>query len=81
MSSPVGATSSAARKPVSPVPAASSSSVCPGCGSSASISQAETGIVLVRSWSRRASQPAACAPHRLRLSMRKSSGTGTGRGR
>ena len=66
---------------MSPVPAASSSSVCPGCGSIASIIHAETGIVPVRSASRRASQPAACAPQRLRLSARKSSGTATSGGR
>ncbi len=77
ITSPVGATSSAASSPVSPVPAASSSSVWPACGSSASISQAETGIVLVRRASRCASQPPACASQRLRLLMRKSSGSAT----
>ena len=78
ISVPPGWISSAARSPVSPVPAASSSSVSPGCGLIASIIHAETGMYAVRSSSRRASQPAAASDQRLRLSVRKSSGSPTG---
>ena len=45
ISVPVGAICSAARKPTSPVPAASSSTSWPGCSSSASTIHTETGIV------------------------------------
>jgi hypothetical protein len=70
ISSPPGATSSAARNPVSPKPAASSRMTSPGWGSIASIIHAETGMEKVRWESRRASQPAAAPPQRLRLSAR-----------
>jgi hypothetical protein len=48
ISVPPGAISSAAKKPVSPIPAARSSTVAPGCGCAASSIQALTGIVLRR---------------------------------
>ena len=54
---PVGATSSAASMPVSPSPAASSSTRSPGCGAIASIIQCDTGAPNSRISSWRRTQP------------------------
>ena len=70
MSVPPGAICSAARKPTSPVPAASSSTSWPGWSSSASTIQTETGIVAAAMRSACAPQPRACRPQRARLSLR-----------
>ena len=70
ISVPPGWISSAARKPVSPMPAASSSTVWPGWGSIASTIQVETGIALLRSQSACASQPSAVVAQRRRFSWR-----------
>ena len=69
---PPGATSSAASSPVSPGPAASSSTRCPGCGSTASTSQCDTGAhrraAASRAWR---FQPAASASQRSRALARR----------
>ena len=70
MSVPPGAICSAARKPTSPVPAASSSTSCPGWSPSASTIQTDTGIVTRAIASACALQPGACAAQRARLSLR-----------
>ena len=67
---PPGWICSAARKPTSPVPAASSSTSWPGWRSSASTIQTDTGIVAAAIRSAWALQPRACAPQRARLSLR-----------
>src|SRR4051794_32434222 len=68
ISVPPGASRSAARKPVSPMPAARSRMVWPGCGSIASIIQTLTGMVCARNQSARADQPAAARAQRSLLS-------------
>ena len=70
MSVPPGAMSSAARKPVSPGPAASSSTRWPGWGSIASTSQPETGRNAACIRSRCVPQPAAARAQRWRLALR-----------
>ena len=76
ISSPPGWSRGSAGKPTSPGPAASSSTRCPGCGSSSSTIRADSAAVERAKRSRRRSQPAAtlrqastCAASRRR-SMR-----------
>src|ERR1700722_6364658 len=72
---PIGATSSAASMPVSPRPAASSSTRSPGCGTVASIIQCETGAPnsrIARCWR---AQPEAASSQLRRLSSRCSFGS------
>ena len=72
---PPGAISSAARKPVSPTPAASSSTRWPGCGSIASTSHCETGIAAAWKRALRRCQPSAARSQRSRTAARSSSGS------
>src|SRR5690242_19842625 len=75
ISLPPGRTSSAAISPVSPGPAASSRTVCPGCGSTWSTSHVDTTAADACIAARRRSQPAAAPPQRSRERARNSSGS------
>ena len=70
-SRPPGATSGAARKPVSPDPAARSRTASPGRGSSSSTIRSETGWLDVQMSSRRRSQPAATERQASTVSSRR----------
>src|ERR1700722_19165947 len=72
---PPGRISSAAMKPVSPGPAASSSTRWPGCSASPSIIATETGIPHARTRSARLPHPWAADSHIWRLAARCSSGS------
>ena len=78
MSFPPGRRRSAAWKPVSPGPAASSMTVWPGCGSIAAMSQSLTGCAARWKASRAFAQPAAPSSQRPRLAARKVSGSSIG---
>ena len=76
MSVPPGLTSSAAMKPVSPGPAASSSTRWPGCRSSDSTIATETGMPQSRTRSARLPQPPAAVSHVSRVSGAQLLGVG-----
>ena len=69
---PPGATSCAASSPVSPKPAASSSTRCPGWGWIASTSHCDTGSIVRWNVARVAFQPAAMVSQRAISSSRSS---------
>ena len=71
---PIGCSSSAARRPVSPGPAASSSIFRPGCGSTRSTSHCETGSAAAWNTARCAPHPAAARSQRSVICARSSSG-------
>ena len=72
---PMGCSSSAARSPVSPGPAASSSMRRPGCGSTRSTSHCETGSAAAWKTARCAPQPRAERSQRSVICARSASGS------